>query len=106
LTDIVLRRNAIKNLKIIKKLKNVVYDLRFFGSAVFSQAYLAKGSADIYFTAETNSWDVAAGLLIAEEAGAIATDFNGNKWKPKKGAFIVANKNLHSKILKILKEFA
>lgn len=102
LTDIIIRRTAIKNLEIIKKLNNVVYDVRFFGSAVFCQAYLARGSADIYFTNKTNSWDIAAGLLIAEEAGAIATDFNGHKWAPKEGAFVAANKQLHNKILKIL----
>lgn len=91
------------NQTIVDKLKGKVYDIRALGSAVFDYIMVAKGSADAYITPHTNSWDVAAGALIVEEASGKVTDFEDNEWNLKQHKFISSNKKIHSQLLKILK---
>jgi myo-inositol-1(or 4)-monophosphatase len=42
--------------------------------------YVANGRRDGYIERQTNSWDVAAGLVIASEAGAFVSDFARGEW--------------------------
>ncbi|MBS3103134.1 inositol monophosphatase [Candidatus Woesearchaeota archaeon] len=103
LTDLVLRYNPETKLKMLNRLKGLVYDIRVLGSSVYAFAAVAKGSADAYVTALTNSWDMAAGALIVEEANGKVTDFNGKEWKAEKGRFLSSNKKIHDKLLKLLR---
>ena len=50
-----------------------VRDIRRIGSAALDLCAVASGSVDAYFEEGVKPWDVAAGGLIAEEAGAKAT---------------------------------
>ncbi|MDP1876064.1 MAG: inositol monophosphatase family protein [Actinomycetota bacterium] len=50
-----------------------VADLRRSGSAVVDLCWLASGQVDAYFERGLNPWDLAAGALIAHEAGAVVT---------------------------------
>lgn len=50
---------------------------RRFGSAALICAYVAAGRADAYMQGGINSWDIAAGTVIIEEAGGVVTDFAG-----------------------------
>lgn len=101
--EFVLRRNPEKKIELFNKIKDIAYDIRVLGSAVVAQAYVAKGSADIYLIQQTNPWDIAAGFLLIEEANGKVTDFKGNEWNPYMGKYIASNKFLHDKILKVLK---
>jgi len=47
-----------------------VRDIRRFGSAALDLCFVGLGSVDAYFEVGLNSWDLAAGALIASEAGA------------------------------------
>lgn len=51
---------------------------RRFGSAALDLCLVADGQVDAYWEQELNLYDVAAGALIATEAGATVTDFKGN----------------------------
>ena len=51
---------------------------RRFGSAALDLCLVADGQVDAFWEQELNLYDVAAGALIAEEAGATLTDFAGN----------------------------
>ncbi len=51
--------------------------VRRLGSAALHLCYLASGSADAVWEYDTHPWDVAAGILIAREAGATLTDSSG-----------------------------
>jgi len=101
-TDISPRRMPEAKIKIYGKLKNNAYDIRALGTAIYGQALIARGSADIFITKETKSWDIAAGFLLIEEAQGKVTDFKSNNWKPKDGSYIATNGHLHNKILNIL----
>ena len=51
---------------------------RRFGSAALDLCLVADGQVDAFWEQELNLYDVAAGALIAREAGATVTDFQGN----------------------------
>jgi myo-inositol-1(or 4)-monophosphatase len=53
-------------------------EFRRLGSAALGLAWVACGRTDAYYQREIHAWDVLAGLLIAEEAGAWTNDFLAN----------------------------
>lgn len=53
--------------------------LRRLGSAALNLCYVACGRLDGYWATSLQKWDVAAGWLIATEAGAVLADFDGNE---------------------------
>ncbi len=52
---------------------------RRFGSAALDLCMVADGQVDAFWEQELNLYDIAAGALIAKEAGATITDFKGNE---------------------------
>ncbi len=56
-----------------------VRDIRRFGSAALDLCFLAEGQVDAYYERGLNDWDMAAGLLIAAEAGATIGDLRGSQ---------------------------
>ena len=46
------------------------------GSAALDLAYVAAGRFDGYFQKDLNLWDIAAGIVLVQEAGGIIKDFN------------------------------
>ncbi len=54
-----------------------VRDLRRAGSASLDVCYVAAGRLDGYYEAEVHAWDVAAGVLVASEAGAACSALAG-----------------------------
>ncbi len=64
-----------------------VRDIRRAGAAALDLCWVACGRLDGYYETGLKPWDVAAGLLIATEAGAAACGFDGG---PPSGASVVA----------------
>jgi myo-inositol-1(or 4)-monophosphatase len=58
--------------RLVSEILPLVRDIRRFGSAALDLCYVACGQVDGYFEEFVNDWDVAAGMLIATEAGAVA----------------------------------
>lgn len=54
-----------------------VRDIRRLGSAALDLCRVADGSLDVYYERGLNPWDMAAGWLVATEAGAIVGDLAG-----------------------------
>ena len=52
--------------------------IRRTGCSALDLAYIAAGRLDGFWGNGLKPWDVAAGIVIAEEAGALLSDFNGN----------------------------
>ncbi|MED5524667.1 inositol-1-monophosphatase [Gallaecimonas pentaromativorans] len=65
-------------------------DVRRSGSAALDLSYLAAGRIDGFFELGLKPWDIAAGELIAREAGAIVTDFSGGHDYFKSGNIVAA----------------
>jgi myo-inositol-1(or 4)-monophosphatase len=84
---------------------------RSFGSSALHLAYLAHGGLIAAVMPKTKLWDIAAGILIAAEAGATITDFNGNpilpidleNYKGQPIPTLAANPAVHNQILQMIK---
>ena len=64
-----------------------VRDIRRFGAASLDLCAVATGRLDAYYEQGLQPWDLAAGALIAAEAGAVLGDLAGG---PPSGTFTVA----------------
>jgi myo-inositol-1(or 4)-monophosphatase len=53
------------------------HGVRRLGSAATDLAYVACGRYDAFYEYNLNPWDVAAGALILQQAGGVASDFKG-----------------------------
>jgi len=73
------------------------------GSAALDLAYVAAGRLDAYWEAGLKSWDIAAGYLLVQEAGGMATGLDGSTIDLMKGDILAANPDLHPKVAALLK---
>jgi len=73
--------------------------VRRTGSAALNLCYLAAGRFDAYWSFSTKIWDVAAGVLIAREAGAAVSGPRGGPFELDTGHFLAAaNDPLHGEL--------
>jgi myo-inositol-1(or 4)-monophosphatase len=80
-------------------------DLRRICSSALAICYIAAGRIDGYFERRIKPWDYAAGMLIAQEAGAVVSDWQGNPLAPEAAAAVlVSSKKIHSSILNLIRE--
>ena len=78
-------------------------NLRYTGCAALDLAYVACGRFDGYFHNKINIWDIAAGVLIINEAGGKVNDIN--KFNINSINIRASNNNIHDKMLENLKNF-
>jgi myo-inositol-1(or 4)-monophosphatase len=62
-------------LELFKEMMKTTRGLRRLGSAAADLVYLACGRFEVFFEYGLNPWDIAAGVLIVQEAGGKVTDF-------------------------------
>ena len=72
------------------------------GSAALDLAYVAAGRLDVYWEAGLRSWDIAAGYLLVQEAGGLATGLNGSTVDLEKGDILASNPYLHASVTRLL----
>lgn len=86
----------------VQRILPETYALRYFGAVALDLAYVAAGRLDGAFFEGLGWWDVAAGIVLIEEAGGIATDFQGQQVGPNYVSFVAASGPMHEKILPLL----
>jgi myo-inositol-1(or 4)-monophosphatase len=59
-----------------------VRDLRRFGAAAVDLCHVAAGRVDVYFEEHLGPWDLAAGELVAREAGCRTGSLDGGPVRP------------------------
>lgn len=69
--------------------------IRRAGAAALDLAYVACGRLDAYWETGVSEWDIAAGVLLVQEAGGVATDFAFNDKYLQTGNIIVGNPRMH-----------
>ncbi|BBA35593.1 inositol monophosphatase [Methylocaldum marinum] len=69
--------------------------IRRAGSAALDLAYVAAGRLDGFWEIGLKKWDMAAGLLLIQEAGGIVTDLEGKDKFFESGNVLTANPKLH-----------
>jgi len=91
-------------LKILDALMKQTHGLRRMGSAAVDLVYTACGRFEGYFEYNLNSWDVAAGILIVQEAGGTVTDFKGGD-DFLFGRELIAGGAVHQKLFGEIKKY-
>eukprot|EP00904_Undaria_pinnatifida_P013326 jgi/Undpi1/9123/HiC_scaffold_26.g11581.m1 len=77
---------------------------RMLGSAAIMLAWVACGRLTSYWEPDLNSWDIAAGALLIQEAGGKMSDIDGSPYSVSTRAIIGSNRLVHEGIRKILVE--
>jgi len=95
--------NPENNLDHMRRFTLRVQGIRRLGSAALDLCYVASGRVDGYWEIKLEAWDLAAGSLIAREAGALVSKTNGqtNLLTPPY-SIVAANPALHPAMLEVL----
>ena len=86
-------------LEVIRKARGI----RRLGAAALDLCLVAEGVFDGFWERNLQPWDTAAGVLIAREAGAVATDFSGRTFVPTYKSVLCAPPAQHEHVLQHMK---
>ena len=79
------------------------FGLRRAGSAALDMAYVAAGRLDGYWEFKVSAWDVAAGILMVQEAGGLVTRMDGYPLELTRQLHLVAsNGRIHADMLAVI----
>jgi len=78
--------------------------LRTTGSAALDLAYVAAGRFDGVWYPSLHWWDVAAGILLIEEAGGRSTDYQGQPFSGTLSSMAASNGRIHDVLLSHVEE--
>jgi myo-inositol-1(or 4)-monophosphatase len=89
-----------------KALQRRSHGVRRIGSTVWCLAQVAAGRMEGFYEKDLWPWDVAAGLVIVQEAGGRATSFDGGPPVVGRGQLelVVTNGRIHSELLSVLRK--
>ena len=86
------------NLDLFRHFTDVSQGVRRLGAASVDLCHVALGVVDAYWEFRLKPWDVAAGVLIVEEAGGRVTTMDGNPFSPFSRSVLATNDALHETI--------
>lgn len=89
------------NMPYFANIAPVVRGMRRYGSAAIDLAYVACGRLDGFWELNLHIYDIAAGMLIAKEAGGSLTDFAG-KSENIPAEILATNGKIHNQLSTIL----
>lgn len=92
------RKDFKETASIFSKLTNSGYTLRCSGSAALDLAYVAAGRLDACWYHRLNTWDMAAGALLIEEAGGRVSRESGDGFDYETGSILASNGLIHQKL--------
>lgn len=76
--------------------------VRRVGSAALDLCFVAAGIYDGFWEMNLGPWDLAAGILIAREAGAVVTGLRGEPVDLSKGDVLAGNARMHAAMRRVL----
>jgi myo-inositol-1(or 4)-monophosphatase len=82
-------------LKTFRYFFNHTRGIRRAGSAALDLAYVAAGRVEAFWEATLSPWDMAAGIVLVEEAGGRVTDFFGGNDSLANGHIVASNGAFH-----------
>ena len=80
--------------------------LRYFGATALDLAYVAAGRCDGCWHYTIQPWDIAAGMLLVEEAGGIVSEIDGAPAHAHSKNVMASNRMLHAPIRQLLAKTA
>ena len=87
----------------LARLMPVCSGVRRFGSAALDMAYVAAGRYDGFWERRLNAWDLAAGIIICREAGALVEPLQAGGDILDDGEVICANEAIFDKFSKVIR---
>tara|TARA_Y100000590_G_scaffold464978_1_gene635857 strand:- start:416 stop:1120 length:705 start_codon:yes stop_codon:yes gene_type:complete len=87
----------------LESVSNNGLNLRISGSAALDLAYVASGRLDGFFQRKLNIWDIAAGIIIINEAGGKLCELDIKKIKNH--TIIASSEAIYGKLNKLLHNF-
>ncbi|CDP11230.1 unnamed protein product [Coffea canephora] len=87
------------NIDLFKEFTDVSRGVRRLGAASVDMCHVAFGIAEAYWEYRLKPWDMAAGVLIVEEAGGAVSCMDGGKFSVFDRSVLVSNGVLHAKLL-------
>lgn len=91
----------------IRSFTNIVkrgIPIRRLGSAALDLAYVACGRFEGFWEVNLNSWDIAAGILIVNEAGGNCTNYSNISSLLEDREIIATNGLIHDELLRVINE--
>lgn len=79
--------------------------IRRMGAASLDLAYVAAGRLDGYWEMSLKPWDMAAGMLLIQEAGGFISDFGGGNNMVKSGNIVCGNQKVFKALLSIVGKY-
>src|SRR5947199_3877192 len=73
------------------------------GSAAIDMAYVACGRFDGFWEEGLNPWDIAAGVLLINEAGGRVSNYDGTPLNIYKPPICASNGSIHEEMLTVLR---
>jgi myo-inositol-1(or 4)-monophosphatase len=86
----------------MERLMPRVSGIRRLRAGAIDMVYVACGRFDAYWEQSVSPWDMAAGVVIVEEAGGIVTDTLGRPLDLNNGSVLASTPQLHAELLKAL----
>ncbi len=96
------RRNHQPYLRWFTALESRSHAVRRIGSTCICLAYIASGRLDGFYEQDLKPWDIAAGLLLVEEAGGRLSTLTGAPARVDDGRLLATNGRIHQAILRVL----
>lgn len=78
--------------------------VRMLGSTAIHLAYVAEGRLDGYWAPDPQAWDVAAGIVLVEEAGGKVTALDGGALDLQRPRVLATNGRVHDEMVRGLGE--
>lgn len=91
------------NVPQIAALARTAIEVRILGAAALHLAYVAAGRVEAFWEPGLNSWDIAAGSLLVEEAGGRITDMQGRNFHLDCREVLATNGLVHDEMLQLLR---
>lgn len=85
-----------RQLQILARLLRPAHDVRRDGSAAVDLCHVAANRTDGFWETALRPWDMAAGVLVVQEAGGVATALDGGPWTTQTCDVLAANPALHA----------
>ena len=82
--------------------QNESQGVRRLGSAALDICYVACGRFDGFWEQNLEPWDMAAGAIIAAEAGGMVTNFSSQPFSINQKEILVTNGKIHQEMLSLL----
>lgn len=91
--------------ELLNKVKDLVFNTRFLGSAVVQLSGIACGRIDALIEGNEKLGDYAVGHLLVEEAGGKVSKFDGSSFIPGAPSYLASSGVFHDELVKIMRDF-